>query len=169
MNMVPRMGQEMMTAVTLKELETSDGYRLSLRVQARKGKKSKYMRNLLPHLFIERPRMKTQLSLPHLLGDQAVDQSLDNDGLGMLQFALNLHNYLMDTWGLTPVNRSAKWNLHFYLMLTNPRGLVVREVTVLNWTEGSMSAYLKVANRNRKLTTHDELFQRCLPVARHKD
>lgn len=160
--MEPRVSREVMTAVTLKELVTVEGFRLSLRVSARKGKKQKYMRDLLPHLFQERPRVRTKYSLPHLLGDQAVDLSVDNMEGRMLQAARVLHAHLMETWQLQPAKRLRKWNLHFSLTLTNPEGLVVSEVPVLNWTECSMHAYLKVAANARRLATHDELFSSAL-------
>lgn len=160
--MEPRVSREVMTAVTLKELVTVDGSRLSLRVSARKGKKQKYMRDLLPHLFQERPRVRTNHTMPHLLGDQAMDLTADNTEGRMLQAARVLHAHLMETWQLEPVKRSRKWNLHFSLTLTNSEGLVVSEVTVLNWTENSMRDYLKIAAKSRKLTTHDELFSSAL-------
>lgn len=160
--MEPRVSREVMTAVTLKELVTVDNYRLSLRVSARKGRKHKYMRDLLPHLFQERPRLRTNYTMPHLLGDQAMDLTVDNTEGRMLQAARVLHAHLMETWLLEPVKRSRKWNLHFSLTLTNPEGLVVSEVPVLNWTEESMHDYLKVASRAKRLTTHDELFSSAL-------
>lgn len=160
--MEPRVFREVMTAVTLKELVTVDDYRLSLRVSARKGKKHKYMRDLLPHLFQERPILRTNHTMPHLLGDQAVDLTADNTEGRMLQAASVLHAHLRETWLLEPVKRSRKWNLHFSLTLTNPEGLVVSEVPVLNWCEESMHDYLKIAARSRRLTTHDELLTSAL-------
>lgn len=160
--MEPRVSREVMTAVTLKELVTVDGSRLSLRVSARKGRKQKYMRDLLPHLFQERPRVRTNYTMPHLLGDQAMDLTADNTEERMLQAARVLRAHLRETWQLQPAKRLRKWNLHFTLTLTNSEGLVVSEVTVLNWTEESMHAYLAVAARARRLTTHDELFSSAL-------
>jgi hypothetical protein len=167
--MEPRVFREVMTAVTLKELVTVDDFRLSLRVSARKGKKQKYMRDLLPHLFQERPILRTNHTLPHLMGDQAVDLTVDNTVGWMLQAARALRAYLMETWQLKPVKRLRKWNLHFSLTLTNPEGLVVLEVPVANWTEKSMHDYIKLAGRARRLTTHDELFSRAfLPEQRSR-
>lgn len=167
--MEPRVSREVMTAVTLKELVTVDGYRLSLRVSARKGKKHKYMRNLLPHLFQERPILRTNHTMPHLLGDQAVDLSADNTEGRMLQAARVLHAHLMETWQLKPVKRRRKWNLHFSLTLTNPEGLVVSEVSVLDWTQESMHDYLKIAANARRLTTHDELLSSALLLEQRSD
>lgn len=167
--MEPRVSREVMTAVTLKELVTVDSYRLSLRVSARKGKKHKYMRDLLPHLFQERPRLRTNYTMPHLLGDQAVDLTADNTEGRMLQAARVLHAHLMETWQLKPVKRRRKWNLHFSLTLTNPEGLVVSEVSVLDWTQESMHDYLRIAANARRLTTHDELLSSTLLLEQRSD
>lgn len=158
--MEPRVFREVMTAVTLKELVTVDGSRLSLRVSARKGKKHKYIRDLLPYLFRGRPKLRTNHTMPHLLGDQAMDLSVENTEVRMLQAARYLHAYLSETWQLKPAKRLRKWNLQFTLTLTNSEGLVVSEVLVLYWTQESMHAYLKVAAQARRLATHDELFSR---------
>jgi hypothetical protein len=160
--MEPRVFREVMTAVTLKELVTVDGFRLSLRVSAYKGKKQKYMRDLLPHLFQERPRLRTNHTLPHLLGDQAMDPTADNTEGRMLQAARVLRAHLMETWRLQPTKRLRKWKLHFSLTLTNSEGLVVSEVPVLDWTQESMHDLIKIASITRRLTTRDELFSSAL-------
>lgn len=160
----PRESNGMMNQVVIMDFVTADNYRLSIKVEARKGRKRKYIQNLLPVLFSGKPRVKSgNLSLPHLLGDQALGPHLENVSQELDRLSLYLHNYLTDTWQLVPARRQKKWNLQFSLLVTDTEGLVLYERKFLNWTESSVGAYLAVARRSRRLQSLPGIVKGFLP------
>ena len=154
----PRGSNGMMNRLVIMDFVTTDNYSLSIKVEARKGSKFKFMQNLLPALFVSKPRSRSDsISLPHLLGDQADGPHLDNVSQNLDRLSLYLCKYLTDTWQLVPLKRHKKWNLQFSLLLTNSEGLVLYDHKFLNWYENSVKSYLAIASRTRKIQSLSEI------------
>lgn len=143
----------MMTQCVVKDVITTDVYRLSLVASARKGKRSKGIAQLLKLLLVDRSRVKVDISMAHLLGEKAVDpDAVNNEGV-YCDLCLRLHDYLCETLGLTECLRMRRWNLHFDLVVTDTRGVVIFSGPVLNWTAKNLNEYLKFSEKFRRSMT----------------
>lgn len=149
----PTNGIVVMKQCSIKDVVTTDGYRLSLVASARKGRKNKGIARLLELLQTERSRVRVGSSMAHLLGERVVDLEAVNNEEIWCDLCIGLHKYLCETLGLTKSSRMLRWNLHFDLIVTNTEGVVVFSGPVLNWTAENIKEYLRYSNVFRRSLT----------------
>lgn len=149
----PTNGIVVMKQCSVKDVVTTDGYRLSLVASARKGRKNKGIARLLELLQPERSRVRVESSMTHLLGERVVDLEAVNNEEIWWNLCIGLHDYLCETLGLTSASRRLRWNLHFELIVTNAEGVVIFTGPVLNWTANNIGEYLKYSKVFRRSMT----------------
>lgn len=149
----PTNGIVVMKQCSIKDVITTDGYRLSLVASARKGRKNKSIARLLELLQPERSRVRVESSMTHLLGERVVDLEAVNNEEVWWNLCIGLHDYLCETLGLTSATRGLRWNLHFELIVTNTEGVVIFTGPVLNWTANNIGEYLKYSKVFRRSMT----------------
>lgn len=149
----PTNGIVVMKQCSIKDVITTDGYRLSLLASVRKGRKNKSIARLLELFVSNDPRVEVESSMTHLLGERVVDLDVVNNEEVFENLCIGLHDYFCETLGLTKAKGKHLWNLHLELVVTNTEGVVIFSGGILNWKADNFKEYLEDSKLIRKSIT----------------
>lgn len=146
----PTMSAVVMKQSSIKDIITTDHYRVSIMASVRKGRRWKAISQLLGLLQPDKSRVRAECSMAHLLGERAVDLEPVNNEEVWDNLCIRLHDYFCETLGLTKSKKVLKWNLHFELVVTNAEGLVLYRRSCLWWTSNTVHEYLQYSAKMRR-------------------
>lgn len=144
----------MTNQVAIMEMVQPNGLTVSVLARARKGRKFKWMRDLLSIMRVAKPSTEARKDvLPHPQGgDQVLEPLSDKWIEGQADaLALELRQFFMKIWNLSPSKFQRKWSILLSLVVTNSEGIVVYDRCFLNWTADKVGDYLTISRKTRKL------------------
>lgn len=149
----PTMNGVVMKRSSIKDIVTTDCYRVSIMASVRKGRRWKAISQLLGLLQPDKSRVRVEQSMTHLLGERVVDLESVNNEEVWDNLCIGLHDYFCETLGLTKSKKVLKWNLHFELVVTNAEGVVIYQNSCLWWTSNTVHEYLQYSKQMRRCLT----------------